>query len=132
MRHRLIKRNPAADVLLPARKESKRRTSFTLEQAERLLNEAIPSDPHPAMWLTASMCGLRPGELAGLRWPFVDIDGVEPTIEVAERAMEVGKRYVGQAPPKTDRGKRPQRTPPAALSPRSNATGGGEDPGYLR
>lgn len=45
VRHRLIKRNPAADVLLPARKESKRRKSFTLEQAERLLTEAIPADP---------------------------------------------------------------------------------------
>lgn len=106
VRHRLTKRNPAADVLLPARKESKRRKSFTLEQAERLLTEAIPADPRPAMWLTALMCGLRPGELAGLRWPFVDLDGDEPTIEVAERAMEVGKRYVGQAPPKTERGKR--------------------------
>src|SRR3546814_16889637 len=58
------------------------------------------------MWLTGLMCGLRPGELAGLRWCFVDIDSDEPTIEIAERAMEVGKKYVGQAPPKTERSKR--------------------------
>lgn len=106
VRTRLAKRNPAADVLLPARKPSKPRKSFTLEQAEKLLTEAIPADPRPAMWLTALMCGLRPGELAGLRWPFVDIDSESPTIEVAERAMEVEKKYVGQAPPKTERGKR--------------------------
>ena len=73
-------------MLLPARKPSKRRKSFTIEQAQRLLVEAIPADPRPAMWLTALMCGLRPGELAGLRWCYVDIDGDEPTIEVAERA----------------------------------------------
>jgi integrase len=58
------------------------------------------------MWLTALMCGLRPGELAGLRWCYVDLDSEEPTLEVAERAMEVDKKYVGQGPPKTERGKR--------------------------
>jgi integrase len=106
LRQRRIKRNPAADVLLPARKPSKPRKSFTLDQAERLLAEAIPADPRPAMWLTALMCGLRPGELAGLRWCYVELDSEEPTLEVAERAMEVAKKYVGQGPPKTERGKR--------------------------
>ncbi len=52
------------------------------------------------------MCGLRPGELAGLRWPYVDIDGDAPVLEVAERAQEVAKRYVGQAAPKTPRSRR--------------------------
>jgi len=52
------------------------------------------------------MCGLRPGELAGLRWRYLELDAEQPTLEVAERAMEVGKKYVGQAPPKTERSKR--------------------------
>lgn len=68
-RNRTIKANPAADVLLPERRPSKPRKSFTLEQAQTLLTKAIPADPRPAMWLTGLMCGLRPGELAGLRWP---------------------------------------------------------------
>lgn len=106
LRLRRIKRNPAADVMLPARKPSKPRKSFTIEQAQRLLVDAIPADPRPAMWLTALMCGLRPGELAGLRWCYVDLDSEAPTLEVAERAMEVGKKYVGQASPKTERSKR--------------------------
>jgi integrase len=55
------------------------------------------------MWLTGLMCGLRPGELAGLRWPFVDVNGDEPSIDVVERASEVGDRYAGQAKPKTAR-----------------------------
>ena len=55
------------------------------------------------MWLTGLMCGLRPGELAGLRWPFVDIDGDEPSIDVVERSHEVDDRYAGQAKPKTAR-----------------------------
>src|SRR3546814_883380 len=113
VRQRRIKRNPASDVLLPPRKASKARKSLTIEQAQKLLAEAIPSDPRPAMWLTGLMCGLRPGELAGLRWCFVDIDSDEPPIEIAERAMEVGKTYVGQAPTKTERSNRrigPKRT----------------------
>jgi integrase len=106
LRQRMIKTNPAADVLLPAARPSKRRKSFTIEQAQALLVDAIPSDPRPAMWLTGLMCGLRPGELAGLRWPYVDIDSDEPSIDVVERALEVDDKYVGQAAPKTARGRR--------------------------
>jgi len=61
------------------------------------------------MWLTGLMCGLRPGELAGLRWCYVDLDSHEPSIEIAERALEVGDKYVGQATPKTARS-RPHAT----------------------
>jgi integrase len=85
---------------------SKPRKSFTIDQVQRLVVEAIPADSRPAMWLTGLMCGLRPGELAGLWWPYVDIDSEEPSLEVAERALEVGDRYVGQAVPKTPRSRR--------------------------
>jgi integrase len=106
LRERRIRTNPAASVLLPAVRPSKQRKSFTIEQAQRLLSGAIPADPRPAMWLTGLMCGLRPGELAGLRWPYVDLDSDEPSIEIAERALEVGDKYVGQAVPKTARSRR--------------------------
>ncbi len=106
VRNRTIRANPAADVLLPAIRPSKPRKSFSLEQAQLLLTVAIPADPRPAMWLTGLMCGLRPGELAGLRWPYVNIDSNAPSIEIAERALEVGDKYVGQAVPKTSRSKR--------------------------
>ena len=106
MRQRLIKTNPAADVLLPAARPAKARRSLTIEQAQAVLVDAIPGSSRPAMWLTGLMCGLRPGELAGLRWPFVDIDSDNPSIEVAERAVEIDARYAGQAEPKTARGRR--------------------------
>jgi integrase len=101
-----VKTNPATDVLLPARRASKSRKSFTIEQAQKLLVEGIPADPRPAMWLTGLMCGLRPGELAGLRWPYVRIDDDDPSLQVAERALEVDHKYVRQTTPKTERGKR--------------------------
>jgi integrase len=106
VRQRLVKTNPAADVLLPAARPAKVRRSLTIEQAQALLVDAIPGSSRPAMWLTGLMCGLRPGELAGLRWRFVDIDSSHPSIDVAERAMEVEARYAGQAEPKTARGRR--------------------------
>jgi integrase len=106
LRQRRTKTNPAAEVLLPAARPRKERKSFTIEQVQRLVVDAIPADRRPAMWLTGLMCGLRPGELAGLRWPFVDIDSDVPSIDVAERALELDDRYVGQAAPKTARGRR--------------------------
>src|SRR5207237_5758247 len=90
----------------PERRPTKTRKSFSIEEAERLLIQAIPADPRPAMWLTGLMCGLRPGELVGLRWCYVDIDSKSPTIEIAARALEVGDRYVGKAAPKTPRSRR--------------------------
>jgi integrase len=106
LRTRLIKTNPAADVMLPAVRPPKKRKSFTIDEAQRLLTDGIPSDPRPAMWLTGLMCGLRPGELAGLRWPYVDLDSDEPSIDVFERAVEVDDKYVGQGSTKTARGER--------------------------
>lgn len=106
LRRRTIKTNPAADVLLPEKRPSKPRKSLSVEQMQHLVVDAIPADPRPAMWLTGLMCGLRPGELAGLRWCFVDIDSDSPSIDVAERALEIDDRYVGQVAPKTPRSKR--------------------------
>jgi hypothetical protein len=54
VRNRTIKANPAAGVLLPAKRPSKERKSFTVGQALALLTEAIPADSRPAMWLTGS------------------------------------------------------------------------------
>ncbi len=106
VRQRVIKTNPATTVLLPVARPAKPRKSLTIVQAQALLTRGIPASSTPAMWITGLMCGLRPGELAGLRWPFVDIDSAEPSITVAERAQELAHRYVGQAAPKTERGRR--------------------------
>jgi integrase len=58
------------------------------------------------MWLTGLMCGLRPGELIGLRWPYVHLDDENPRLEIAERALEVDDKYLGQTAPKTPRSRR--------------------------
>jgi integrase len=102
LRLRMIKTNPVVEVLLPTR-PPKERKSFMIEQAEVLLRVAISADRRPALWITGLMCGPRPGELAGVRWPYVDVDSDEPFIAWEERVDEVEHRYVGQATPKTKR-----------------------------
>jgi integrase len=67
LRQQRIRRNPVQDVLLPEARPAKERKTLTIEQARRILFDAIPDDRNPAMWLTGLMCVLRPGELAGLR-----------------------------------------------------------------
>ena len=106
LRRQRVRTNPVQDALLPEARPPKERKSLTVDQAKRILFDAIPDDRNPAMWLTGLMCGLRPGELAGLRWPFVDIYSEEPAIDVAERAQEVSQKYVGQASPKTKKSRR--------------------------
>jgi integrase len=107
LRQDRIRKNPAEDVLLPAARPPKERKSLTIEQFRIMLTEAIPADRHPAMWVTAFMCGPRPGELTGLRWSYVEIDDEEnPYIDFSERAHEERHRYVGQRPPKTKKGER--------------------------
>jgi len=103
LRRKLITTNPATDVLLPEARPPKQRKSFTVDQVQVLLIVAVPADTRPALWITGLMCGLRPGELSGLRWSYVDIDSDEPCIVIGERANEINKRYVGQAEPKTTR-----------------------------
>jgi integrase len=85
-RRGMVTTNPAADVLLPEARSARKRKSFTLPEVEALLRVGIPQDRRPALWMTGLTSGLRPGELVGLRWPYLDIDSDEPCVEVAERA----------------------------------------------
>lgn len=100
-RRGLIVTNPASDVMLPQKRQSLRpRKSLTREQVGTLIFETIPRDERPALWLTGLMCGLRPGELVGLRWCNVDLDSDLPTVNICERAHFRRSRYEGQRPPK--------------------------------
>lgn len=105
-RKRLCKTNPAADALLPLCRPPKERRSLTIEQARHLIVDVLPTDRRPAMWLLGLTCGLRPGELFGVRWPFLDIDSDRPAIAIDERADYDGNVYIGQAAPKGGRNAR--------------------------
>jgi len=52
-----------------------RPTFLSFEQTDRLIAAAEPMDPWKAMVIVAVRTGLRHGELTGLRWEDVDLDG---------------------------------------------------------
>ena len=84
-RQGLVARNVAAIVPTPAGPRSEGR-SLSVEQARALLAAA---DGHPleAAFVLALTCGLRPGELLGLRWQDVDLDRGLLRIERAVRRV---------------------------------------------
>ena len=69
-----VHRNVARLTRVPKIKRSAEKRSLTVEQANRLLEVAKDTEVE-AFILTGLMLGLRPGELLGLRWEDVDLDG---------------------------------------------------------
>lgn len=92
--------NPAAHVPLPAEHAEEQRF-LTREQIADLA-DAMPSQ-YRALVLVAGYCGLRWGELAGLRRGRVDV--LRGRLTVAETAVDVGHE-VSFGPPKTAKSRR--------------------------
>jgi integrase len=90
VRRRIIPpdRNIASATVIPADAAGeKERSALTVEQAHGLW-DAAPGHVLGAMWRVALLTGLRPGELAGLVWSSVDIDGAHPSVTIS-RAVRV-------------------------------------------
>jgi integrase len=74
-RRDLIARNAAELAEMPAgAKAPEEGRSLTVEQAARLLTVA-EDDPVGPLVVVGLMLGLRPGELCGLRWSDIDLEG---------------------------------------------------------
>lgn len=94
-RDRRIASNPARGVMLPRRRSLKVRRYLTHKELWRV---AGASGQHDLLVLTLGYCGLRWGELIGLR--VGDIDFTKGRISVARNVVEVdGEFHVGS--PKT-------------------------------
>ena len=68
--------------------------------------------PFALAWQLAFCCGLRRGELAGLRW--VDVDQAAGLIHIRNQRQRVGGRLI-DAPPKSAAGRRDLPIPPGLL-----------------
>jgi integrase len=102
-KRRLTKSNPVADAMLPAQKPGRDVRSLTTETA-RVLFDHLPLENErlAPLWLTALMVGCRPGEILGIRWPWLDLESETPTFAIEERAHERRGVYQGQAAPKVE------------------------------
>lgn len=97
---RLLPSNPAQHAKVPARHRVDMRT-WSAPQAAAFL-KATAEDRLHAAWVLALVCGLRRGELAGLRWADVDLD--QRTIGVvSQRTTDADWNVITKAPKGTSR-----------------------------
>lgn len=89
VKDRLLLSNPARGVDLP-RKTKKNKVYLTHEQ----VHELAAASKYPEIVLILSYCGLRWGELAGLRWR--NVNHLRRRLNIEENAVNVsGTIYVG-------------------------------------
>jgi integrase len=97
----LLVRNPAHHAAAPRPRRTELRT-WTAGQLRCFL-ESVRSDRLSAAWQLAALTGMRRGEVAGLRWADLDLDGgwlsVRQTLVVVDNQPQVSE-------PKTARGRR--------------------------
>lgn len=105
-----LKASPC-DAVTPPRHRRADPRWWTPEELRRFA-AATASRPYALAWQLALCCGLRRGELAGLRWS--DIDQAAGLIHVRNQRQRVGGRLI-DAPPKSAAGRRDLPIPPGLL-----------------
>lgn len=110
VRMQLIPSNPADAVRPPAHRKAPIKY-WSAEQIHTFL-QAQRFSPIYHAWLLALLCGLRRGELLGLRW--ADVDLASGQIDIRSQRMVVDRRVV-EKPPKSASGRRSIPLPPAVL-----------------
>jgi integrase len=103
VRQGLIVRNVVSLVQKP-RQVHHEMSAWTLEQTRTFLAH-VADDRLYAAWLL-TMHGLRRGEVLGLRWSDLTLDGPEPTLAVRQTRVLVHASVVTIGEPKTARGRR--------------------------
>ena len=97
----IIASNPAASVERP-RWDRPEMQIWDLDQVARFLSRSA-DDPHNALWRLVLVCGLRRGELLGLRWS--DVDLVDGSVAIRQTRVLAGSSVVTDTP-KTRKGRR--------------------------
>jgi len=104
MRDGYVSRNVASLVRLP--KVPKPQHKWWEVSHVKSFTEYTRDDRHQALWLLLLRCGLRRGEVLGLRWEDVTLDsedGTWPHARIGRQVLAVGSEIV-RGEPKTDSG----------------------------
>lgn len=111
VRHRLLSSSPMADVPRPAHRAQRAQWLDPSILAAYLA--AVDRDPHRLAWLLALYCGLRRGEIAGLRW--CDVDMRAQVLHICNQRQRLESGEIVDLPPKSFAGNRPIPIPPQLL-----------------
>jgi integrase len=113
----LITRNPASSVKAP-RPKKKEISPLSSEQAKAFL-EAVRGNRFEAAFVVALHCGLREGEILGLKWSDVDLDA--GTLQVRRTLSEALAGHLFE-PPKNGKGRNVKLTARAVEALRNHLT----------
>ena len=113
----LITRNPASSVKAP-RPKKKEISPLSSEQAKAFL-EAVRGNRFEAAFVVALHCGLREGEILGLKWSDVDMDA--GTLQVRRTLSEALAGHLFE-PPKNGKGRNVKLTTRAVEALRNHLT----------
>ncbi len=108
----LLPMNPVTRTTAPAH-TPKVGTAWTADETRRFLEVAV-GDPYAPFWQLAAYLGLRPSEIAGLRWDALDLDAAAVRVERA-RPTACGKTFASEDT-KSPAGKRTLTLPPPSCS----------------
>lgn len=113
VRWEMLARNPADRVDRPTAPQP-RVEPYSVDQARALLM-AIGDHRNAALYRVALSLGLRLGELAGLRWSDLDLDGARPSLTIEQQTYRVnispGVTQLVTDTPKSDASARRIRLP---------------------
>lgn len=97
---RLIPVNPVIGSKMAKRDGKPKHTTWTGEQLAGFL-DAIADERWFPLWQLAAATGMRRGELAGLRWEFVDLEA--GTVGVEHSTTQIGQERVTTTPKNHER-----------------------------
>ena len=92
----LLSRN-VAEFATPPRPVTKEVATFSVEQMKLLL-KLSRDDRLEATFVLAITCGLRRGEILGLRWDDVELEASKPTLRVRRTVQRIGGRLTDGEP----------------------------------
>jgi integrase len=99
VKQRRLVANPAR-ALTPPRQEHREFATLTEDETNRLLDAAI-GDRLEALFTLAVRCGLREGELLGLQWRNIHLDGQRPSLDITGSLQRDHDGTLRKGEPKT-------------------------------
>lgn len=99
---RIIQVNPVVGSKMPKRDGKPRHTTWTGEQLALFMTR-VPDERWLPLWQVLASTGMRRGEVAGLSWERVDLDGAEISVEVS--TTQLGRDRVTTTPKNHERRK---------------------------